>query len=479
MPCRENDAVNRPLLPLVFALALAVSGCASLNSDYQRPATQLPTNWQQLAESQAGANPDWWKAFGDPTLDRLVDEVLARNNSLGNALLAVRRARLQTGLARDAQWPQASAGLSADRTRALRGEGSTSHSYSLTGSLGWEVDLWNRLGSATDAAELETLATAEDHAATRLALIGTVAEFYWQLAYLNERLAASAASIDYARQTLALVQTQYDAGQSSALELAEARQSLETQLAADVALRQEQVEQRNALAVLYDGQPPVFDEPGRLRDAALPPVAADLPASLLGRRPDLRASELRLRASLKNVDATRASYYPDLSLTGTLGYSSAALGNLLQNPVGALGAGLTLPFLQWNQMQLQVDTARTDYSIAANDFRQGLYEALAEVENSLAGRRHFAEQEANRQRALDAAREAERIYQVRYESGAESLQSWITAQQTRRNAEITLAENRLNQLLNHISLAQALGGGAEQPADAEALLSDSRVASER
>ncbi|WP_312477057.1 efflux transporter outer membrane subunit, partial [Stutzerimonas nitrititolerans] len=373
-----------------------------------------------------------------------------------------------------AQWPQASAGLSADRTRALRGEGSTSHSYSLTGSLGWEVDLWNRLGSATDAAELETLATAEDHAATRLALIGTVAELYWQLAYLNERLVASAASIDYARQTLALVQTQYDAGQSSALELAEARQSLETQLAADVALRQEQVEQRNALAVLYDGQSPVFDEPGRLLDAALPPVAADLPASLLGRRPDLRASELRLRASLKNVDATRASYYPDLSLTGTLGYSSAALGNLLQNPVGALGAGLTLPFLQWNQMQLQVDTARTDYAIAANDFRQGLYEALAEVENSLAGRRHFAEQEANRQRALDAAREAERIYRVRYESGAESLQSWITAQQTRRNAEITLAENRLNQLLNHISLAQALGGGAEQPADAEALLSDER-----
>jgi|GEM_PF-116645 len=81
--------------------------------------------------------------------------------------------------------------------------------------------------------------------------------------------------------------------------------------------------------------------------------------------------------------------------------------------------------------------------------------------------------------ALDAAREAERIYRVRYESGAESLQSWITAQQTRRNAEITLAENRLNQLLNHISLAQALGGGAEQPADAETLLSDSRVASER
>src|SRR5690606_41866057 len=128
----------------------------------------------------------------------------------------------------------------------------------------------------------------------------------------------SAAGADGALQALALAQPQYGSGPPSALELAEARRSLEAQRAAGVALRQERGEQRNALAVLYDGQPPVFDEPGRLLDAALPPVATDLPASLLGRRPDLRASELRLRASLKNVDATRARYYPDLSLTRSL-----------------------------------------------------------------------------------------------------------------------------------------------------------------
>src|SRR5690606_18529816 len=180
--------------------------------------------------------------------------------------------------------------------------------------------------------------------------------------------------------------------------------------------------------------------------------AAGLPASLLARRPDLRAAELRLRSTLKSKDATRASYYPDLSLTGTLGYSSAALGSLLQNPLGTLGAGVSLPFLQYRQMQLDIDLAETDYQIAAVGFRQSLYEALVEVENNLAGRRHFAEQAGMRERALEAAREAERIYRIRYQAGAVPLQSWLTTQESRRNAEISLAENRLNQLLNHISL---------------------------
>lgn len=446
-----------------LALALTLSGCGTLiSTPYERPALDIATDWQQFARTQAGAHADWWKAFADAQLDHLVEQALAKNNDLGSALLNTRRARLQAGLAREAQWPQPGASVNASRNRDLGGGGSTSHGYSLNGSVSWEADLWNRLGSATDAAELEALAREQDYAATRLSLIGTVATLYWQIAYLNERLAAAGASIDYSRQTLDLVQVQYNSGQASSLELAEARQSLESQLAAEVDLRQQRVVQRNALAVLFDDATPVeMNEPQSLAQTSLPAVDAGLPASLLSRRPDLRAAELRLRGTLKTVDSTRASYYPDLSLTGTLGYSSEALGNLLQNPVGALGAGLTLPFLQYRQMQLAIDVSKTDYELAVTSFRQTLYEALTDVENNLAGRRHYAEQEGMRARALEAAREAERIYRIRYQSGAETLQSWLAAQETRRSAEITLSENRLNQLLNYITLSQALGGDAQ------------------
>lgn len=455
-----NMSIRR-LSPLLLALSLA--GCGSLiHTPYEQPEVQVPEHWQQGA-AEGLASEQWWQSFADPQLQALIERALDRNNDLANALLNIRRARLQAGLAEDARWPQLGASGSAGRSRDLGASVPTNHSYSASLSVSWEADLWNRLGSLSDAAELEALASEQDYRAARLSLVGTLASLYWQLGYLNERLAASEASIEYARTTLALVEAQYRAGQASSLEVAEAQQSLESQLAAAVSLRQQRVEQRNALALLFDGVAPVEEEPLRLLNIDVPPVDADLPASLLGRRPDLQASELRLRRTLKNLDATRASYYPDLRLTGSLGYGSASLSELLQNPVGTLGAGVSLPFLQVRRMNLDIDLSKTDYEIAVNNFRQGLYQSLVEVENALAGRRHFAEQEEMRERSLVSAREVERIYQVRYQNGAETLQSWLRAQETRRNAEISLSEARLNRLLNALSLYQALGGDARRP----------------
>lgn len=444
----------------VLCLALSLGGCGSLlGTDYQRPAVELPSSWRETSDSSLATEQPWWQAFADEQLNGLIDLALQRNNDIATALLNVRRAQLQAGLSRDDQFPQLSSSAAAGRSRDLGGGGSTSHSYTLDTAVSWQVDLWNRLGSITDAAELEALASEQDYAATRLSLTATLASIYWQIGYLNERLGSSAQSIAYARKTLALVEVQYEAGRSSSLEVAEARQSLETQLASEVDLRQQRVEQRNAMAVLFDGAVPItFKEPQSLESSFLPPVQADLPASLLANRPDLRAAELRLRSSLKNVDATRASYYPDLSLTGSLGYSSTALADLLENPLGSLASSLTLPFLQWNEMKLNVAVSRTDYEIAVVSFRQNLYQALVDVENSLAGRRHYAEQQQMRSRALDSAKEAERIYRIRYEAGAVDLQSWLSAQETRRSAQVTLAESRLNQLLNAVTLYQALGG---------------------
>ena len=158
-----------------------------------------------------------------------------------------------------------------------------------------------------------------------------------------------------ARRIVALVRARYEAGAVSGLDVAQAGQNLASQEAAHTQLLQQRVETRNALAILFDRPPEVAaEEPASLPDAALPAIDAGLPASLLGRRPDLRAAEQRLRGALANVDATRTGFYPALSLTGSLGTSSTALGELLRNPVATLGAGLALPFLQWNTARLTV-----------------------------------------------------------------------------------------------------------------------------
>ena len=448
-----------PRLPVLALLPLLLAGCA-LHTPWQQPATDLPARWQQEAAGQQ-LSARWWTAYGDARLDHLVEQSFISNDSLASTLASLRKARLQAGLSENELWPQASGSITGDRSRQLDGSKTNSRSYSASAGLSWEIDLWKRLGHLRDASELEARASAEDYSAARLELAASVVSLYWQLGWANEHLALSQRGIDYARQTLELVQVKFNAGSATELEVAEARQNLESLRATHATLLQTQVEARNALAELFTGQLPAdFVEPQQLT-AVPPPVAADLPASLLARRPDLRAAELRLRSSLATVDATRASYYPALSLTGSLGYSSSALGDLLKNPVGTLGAGLTLPFLNWNRLQLEVASAREDYQIAVHDFRSSLHSALIEVENALAARRNHASREDSLHLARDAAAEAERIYRVRYEAGAVDLQSWLSARETLRTTEVNLGEARLNRLQDYITLCQALGGGLQ------------------
>ena len=222
---------------------------------------------------------------------------------------------------------------------------------------------------------------------------------------------------------------------------------------------QQHVEYVNALTILFDGPPDrTMADPPRLPQYPLPEARAGVPAELLGRRPDLRAAELRLREALSNVDAARASFYPTLTLTGSLGTSSPTLSNILQNPVGALTTAVTLPFLQWNRLGLNLKVSRTEFDERVVTFRQSLYQAMADVENALSNRTQLRVQGEQLEASLKAAREAERLYEVRYRAGSVSLRFWLDAQEKRRGAEIARDENVLNRLVNQVKVYQALGG---------------------
>ncbi|MBI2733713.1 MAG: efflux transporter outer membrane subunit, partial [Aquabacterium sp.] len=338
---------------LAVAMAL-MGGCAS-NTAYQRPDVRVPEGWQQAEAGRGAGLAPWWQGMNDPTLTRLIQDALARNNNLAQAAIKVRRAQLVAGQAASDQLPSLSVKGSSTASRLLDG-GPTTRLSSVTAGVSWEVDLWGRLASQRQAADWEAQATEQDRQAAAMSLVGTVANLYWQVAYLNQRVAASEQSIDYARQTLKLVDAQYKVGAASGLEVAQATQALAAQEASHTQWLQQRVQARNALAVLFDGPPSVaMPESMRLPEGSLPEVQPDAPASLLARRPDLQASEMRLRKALAAVDATRSSFYPSLSLTGSVGGSSAALSNVLNDPVGRLGAGLVLPFVQWRDMQRSVD----------------------------------------------------------------------------------------------------------------------------
>lgn len=476
----------RPTPFVAAACALLLAGCAA-TTPYSRPALDLPTQWAH--ESTDGAQPAatgplspssapaqsaasrWWQRFGDARLDSLIDAALERNADLARAALNVRQAQLSVGLSGDplAIGPEAS--LSAGGSRRLdNGRTSNSRASSVTASVSYTVDLWGRLAAQRDIAAWALQASEADRETVRLNVISTTADLYWQLAFLNQRLANAQQSLETAQRTQQLVQAQYTAGAVSALELREAEQTVLSQRSNLSQLQQSRVETRNALAVLFDAAPGASvlqqvlgAEPGTLPTGPLPRVDEGLPAELLARRPDLRSAEWSLRQSLANVDVVRTSYYPNLSLTGTVGTSSTSLGNLLANPIATLGAGLTLPFLNLKEMRLNTEVARVQYETAVVNFRQTLYQAFADVENALSARTRLAEQSTLQEQSLVAAREAERLYEIRYRAGAVPLRTWLDAQESRRSAEINLAQVQLSRLQNQITLFQAMGGDTVRP----------------
>jgi NodT family efflux transporter outer membrane factor (OMF) lipoprotein len=446
-------------LGITLSLALALPGCNAFRTTYQRPLATVPSNFAH-AETEARASPDrWWENFNDPNLNAVVSEALRDNPDLALAALSVRAASLQTHLA--VINPNVTAGYTYEASKPLNGAASTPQFHSLTASASYEIDLWHQFAAQRDVARWEERATREDRESAALLLTGSVVDLYFEIADLNLEISYGDANIADAEKLLHLVEILKSVGGATALDVAASEQTLEGQKAAQSALIKARVERRNALAVLLAGTPwPETQELATLPDESPPAVDSGIPATLLDRRPDLRAAELRLRETLAQTDATRLSFYPNLALTGSLGTASTGLSELVSNPLGNLAATLTAPFVQWNQARFATALARTQYDASVLRFKRTLWQALSDVDNALSARTQLEEQNTALARSLENARTTERLTEIRYRAGAVSLSSWLDAKALRRQAEVALAGNRLARLENYATICQALGGAS-------------------
>ncbi|MDK1682467.1 efflux transporter outer membrane subunit [Acinetobacter terrestris] len=458
--------INFTKLATALILSGSLVGCAAVvKTPYEQPAVNIPSNFQNSKAMSQQVHADvyadqWWTLFGDAQLNQLVNQVLATNTDLAVAGINLQQARLQAGLAQNKQGPRVSSSVSAGHSIDLNSGNDSSRGLSLSGGVSYEVDLFGKLARQTEATKWEALATEQDLQSTAQSLVATTANLYWQLGYLNERYQVAQQNLASTQKTYELVRTQYRAGAVSGLDLTSAEQSVQSQRATLSQIEQQKVETRTALAVLM--HQPVqqlnIQEPARLPRIALPTIAAGLPADLLSRRPDLQASELRLRKALANKDATKAGYYPSINLTGNLGSTSTSLTNLLQNPALTLGASLSLPFLQYNDMKKDLAISDLDYEKSIIQYRQTLYQAFADVENALSARTELNKQVALQERNVQLAEKTERLTEVRYRNGAIALKNLLDAQETTRNARLSLVQTKQSQYNAYVTLMQALGG---------------------
>ena len=460
------------LTKLASALILSSSlvGCAALvKSPYEQPNIATPSNFQnsKIVSKQIHADTyadQWWTLFNDVQLNQLVDKVLAANSDLAVAGINLQQARIQAKQSQSQQGVRiGNAGANIGHRFSLDGDGDSSNGISLSyPGLSYELDLFGKLANQTQASRWEALASEQDLQATAQSLIAITAQLYWQLGYLNERLSVANQNLASTQKTYELVQTQYRAGAVSGLDLTSAEQAVQSQKASLSQIEQQKVEARTALAVLLNipVQQLNINEPAKLPQSKLPEISSGLPAELLSRRPDLKATELRLRKALANKDANKASYYPSISLTGsfTTGGSSTSLTQVLSNPAAILGAGLSLPFLQWNDMKRDLKVNELEYEKSIIQYRQTMYKAFADVENALSARNELDKQVALQERNVQLAEKTERLTQVRYNNGAIALKNLLDAQKTAREARLSLVQTKQSQYNAYVTLMQALGG---------------------
>ncbi|UXY14347.1 efflux transporter outer membrane subunit [Chitiniphilus purpureus] len=444
-------ALSLAALPLLAACAGAIK---------EAPVPTLPAAWQAPAEPGAlAAADDFWRGFGDPQLDALLARARSDNADLASAALKLRQAGYALTQTRLDQRPDVGVSGKVGSSRELRHNRDLGESYGVSAALSYELDLWGRLDDLESAARWRETASAADLQGVRISLEANLASLYWQLALNDAELALAEADLGSAQQTLALVQSRYQAGTVSGLDLAQARRThsqAESTLATTVATRDAT---RRALTLLLDVPPQTaLGVMPALPQVQWPTVPAGLPSQLLARRPDLAASQARLAATLVDTEARRKQWLPTLSLTGSLGSTSSALADLVANPVAALGLGLTLPFVQWNEREVALKVSRADYELAVIAHRQAIHQALREVEDALATRSQLAADSERLQLQRDEAATAERLTGVRYRAGAVALDSWLSAQETLRAAERALLQHRYRRAANLATLYKALGG---------------------
>lgn len=461
-----SQQFSRLATALIFSSTLV--GCSAIvKTPYQAPNVSIPDQFQQQNSGNASIDQfadQWWTLFNDPQLNSLVDQVIAKNSDLAIAGIALKQARLQAKLTENQQGLRIGSSVSTGHNFNLGSGDDSSRGLSLSGNVSYELDLFGKLANQTQASRWEALATEQDLQATAQSMIATTCNLYWQLGYLNERMTTAQQSLATSNKLLDLVQAQYKAGAVSGLELTQAQQAVQSQQAAISQLRQQLVETHTAIAVLLHQtvQQTTIQEPKTLPKIKLPTINAGLPADLLARRPDLKAAELRLRKALASKDATKASYYPSINLTSSLGATSTSLTDLLKNPVLALGASLSLPFLQYNDMQRNLEISDLEYETSVINYRKTLYQAFADTEKALSNRIEINQQVQHQQKTLELAEKNAYLNEVRYRNGAIALKNVLDAQESVRNSNISLTQIRYNQYNAYVELMQALGGSPIQ-----------------
>jgi NodT family efflux transporter outer membrane factor (OMF) lipoprotein len=449
-------------------LALATAGC-STSPPVAMKMEELPKTYTApfLAGAQKELSTDWWKSFSTPELTSLTETARTDNLDLAVAAARVLQAQAQTGVAVSTLFPSVDLNGNAKRQG---GHGYASNMYGASLSASYELDFWGLAQDNLRAARNSARAAIYARDVVALTTAADVANTYFTVLSLRERIAISKRNIEAAKRILAITQAKVTNGVYSNLELAQQTATLAGVEAQIPALEEQEREQRYALAILLGRVPEGFDVKGdSLEGIVAPPVDPGMPSVLLQRRPDIAEAEATLLAAHANLDAARAAFLPAIGLTGGDGYTGSRISNLI-NPTNlgwSIGASLLQTIFDGGRLTSQRDSAKAQEIQLVATYRSTVLNALADVESALGSTSSLAERERLITEQVDNAAEAFRISELQYREGVVDLLTVLQAQQTLFSSQDTLVQVKLARLQAGVGLYRALGGGWTVAAEAD------------
>ncbi len=454
----------------LLTVCLMLSACGN---PVQRPDSGLqpPATWQSPhGASVARIDPQWWKQFGSPELDRLIEQARLGSFDLAAAMARVRQAQAGTVIAGGSQLPEVKAGANANRQKLLRGNGYSQldadnsnkavdyFDASLTAT--YEIDFWGGKRASRDSAQFALQASEFDRATVELTLLSGVANTYAQALSLREQSRIAELNLANAQNVLKLVQTRFDSGSATALELAQQKSLVAAQQRQLPLVQQQAQDALISLAALL-GRPVQDLQTGAEPFDRLqwPTIAAGVPSDLLSHRPDIARAEAQLAAAEADVKVARAAMLPSVTLSAQLGSGANQFDDIIRSPFYNLTAGLLAPVFNNGRLSAERDKARARQEELLETYRAAIINGFADVEKALNSIRGLDAQRQWQSEELNQAQTAFDIAQSRYEAGAEDLLTVLETQRTLYTAQDLNVQLRLSRLQASIGLYKALGGG--------------------
>lgn len=474
MTMRSNSSgALRAVALTPLALSLLLAGCVSLAPTYERPAAPVAASFPQMGQAASAAAPstaaqiEWQNFFADARLRQLIELALQNNRDLRVAVLNIEQARAQYQIRRADQLPTVNAGISGNRQPNAQGGITSTYTAGFLVTA-YELDVFGRIRSLSDAALAQFLGTEEARKSVQISLVAAVANTYLSLLANDELLALTRQTLDTREESLKLTKLKFDNGATSELDLRQAESLVEGARATLAQQQRLRALDENALVLLV-GQPlPAALLAGgslgsTLIGAELP---AGLPSDLLVNRPDIRQAEQLLIAANANIGAARAAFFPRIALTGSAGSASSELSGLFKGGSFAwsFAPQMVVPIFDFGRNQANLGAATASRDIAVAQYEKTVQTAFREVADALAGRATFGEQLRAQKAQADAEAARFKLSDLRYRNGAASYLDLLDAQRSLFAAQQATVQTYLAQLQNQVNLYKVLGGGWTQAA---------------